>query len=66
MDSIFEVRDQHEHWLAWDLNFGRGTGHRRVFVVQGGSPFGKSLTKGRYDVIWDDAKLVYLYPAGQA
>lgn len=62
MDSFFEVIDENQHWAAWDLNFGRGTAQRRIFVVNGESPLGRNLSQGRYEVIWKDSKVFFSYP----
>lgn len=63
LDSYYEVLDDEQHWLAWDLNFGRGTLNRRIFVISGKSPLGKNLADERYEIIWRTAEHFYKYPA---
>jgi hypothetical protein len=61
LDSFCEFISPNQHLIVWDLNFGRGTSHRRIFVLKGGSQMGKNLSEGRYSSIWNSAEPFYLY-----
>jgi len=64
LDSLLEIKRQHEHRVSWDLNFGEGTEERQVFYVIGNGPLGRNLTTGRYGIIWDHSTVMFRYTKG--
>lgn len=64
-DSLIQVTTAGECWAAWDINFRGGKNERSIFVLDGKRNLGKQLIESRYDLVWNDAKSVFLEEKGK-
>lgn len=64
LDSFMEISKSNHSFAAWDLNFGEGTEDRRIFFLNGDGPLARNLADGRYQLIWDNADVTFIYEDG--
>ena len=58
--AFYFLNVQIDQFCAWDLNFGRDTTNKRIFLLDPLKPLGKDL-KERYDKIWNQGETIFQY-----
>lgn len=59
-DSYTSLRSSSDHFVVWDLSFGRDVGQKRILMLDPEKPLARDIGK-RYNHVWENSRTIFKY-----